>query len=546
MKTWSPLAVCVFSLVSHIVRAQGAEWATLIDGAFTESIYALCRDPEGNVYSTGRMSNGTVGTVWVDISGTYDIYLAKFNVQGECQWVASPGGSDLNDLNERDQGWDVLYDTITNSVYLCGTYQAASFNPPAVFGPGISVSGRGSFLARYDTSGSCLWMRASDNGLAHSIAVDGSGAIYVYGYSTDEGGALTTFHGPPPITIVNGPFVAKYTSEGQLLWAKNIGHDVDGKLCVQGDRMYFGGGTYGTDRSFLGMSLPDEPIYIGLLAEVDTSFTMIQWMDLYESSSSASIMDLDITDTGKLLVLGSFQDSLFLPTDTLIQTSDGTGVFFLQSESHGEMLWSTDLAIEALYARSLSTAPDGSSYVGFAFGGALTLSSGIATAGTERDLALLRFGANGEFIGMVQNGPIGSGRCAVRSMSDNSVVIGYPLTGTIDLGNGHVLSGEADAFVAKLGVITSVQSMSASPSGELLIYANPNHGTCSIELPEALQGENGLTLRILDAQGRVVQQSPLTFEGGTIRLDIRAQAKGTYVAEVSNGKVRYTGRIVFE
>ncbi len=59
-------------------------------------------------------------------------------------------------------------------------------------------------------------------------------------------------------------------------------------------------------------------------------------------------------------------------------------------------------------------------------------------------------------------------------------------------------------------------------------------------------GESGLTLRILDIQGRVVQVSPLRLEEGIIRLDIRAQAKGTYVAEVGNGQVRYTGRIVFE
>ncbi|MCO6481474.1 MAG: T9SS type A sorting domain-containing protein, partial [Flavobacteriales bacterium] len=73
-----------------------------------------------------------------------------------------------------------------------------------------------------------------------------------------------------------------------------------------------------------------------------------------------------------------------------------------------------------------------------------------------------------------------------------------------------------------------------------------NNGTCTIELPEDLLYETDLVLRIMDLQGRLVQQSVLRMHEGTVQLDIRAQAKGTYVAEVGNGKVRYTGRIVFE
>lgn len=117
---------------------------------------------------------------------------------------------------------------------------------------------------------------------------------------------------------------------------------------------------------------------------------------------------------------------------------------------------------------------------------------------------------------------------------------------TIDLGGDRVLTGNNDAFVVKYATVTSVPTLKAAASGELFIYANPNNGTCNIELPEALQGESELVLRILDAQGRLVKVSPLRLEEGTIRLDIRAQAKGTYVAEVGNGQVRYTGRIVFE
>jgi hypothetical protein len=126
------------------------------------------------------------------------------------------------------------------------------------------------------------------------------------------------------------------------------------------------------------------------------------------------------------------------------------------------------------------------------------------------------------------------------------VVLGSSFNGTIDLGNGHVLTGGADIFVAKFGGFTAVPILKTAANGELYIYANPNNGTCTIEMPEALLYEHDLVLRIMDLQGRLVQQSALRMNEGTIQLDIQAQAKGTYVAEVGNSKVRYTGRIVFE
>jgi hypothetical protein len=109
-----------------------------------------------------------------------------------------------------------------------------------------------------------------------------------------------------------------------------------------------------------------------------------------------------------------------------------------------------------------------------------------------------------------------------------------------------VLTGGRDIFVAKFDAITGIPDYLSAGSDELLIYANPNQGTCTIELPDALHGESDLLLRVLDLSGRVVQEAPISMQDGTIRIDIRAQATGTYIAEVGNGRVRYRGRIVFE
>jgi hypothetical protein len=96
-----------------------------------------------------------------------------------------------------------------------------------------------------------------------------------------------------------------------------------------------------------------------------------------------------------------------------------------------------------------------------------------------------------------------------------------------------------------LSGFSGVQQMPLVDQG-LHIYANPNNGLCTIDLPDALRPTNDLMLSIYDQQGQLVQRAPLTFLEDGIRLDIRAQAKGIYHVELGDGRQRYTGTIVFE
>src|SRR5690606_11884504 len=117
---------------------------------------------------------------------------------------------------------------------------------------------------------------------------------------------------------------------------------------------------------------------------------------------------------------------------------------------------------------------------------------------------------------------------------------------SLQIGSVSRSLGSADAFVAKISTITMIPEFKSSASGQLLIYANPNDGTCTIELPQEFRWTNGLMLRIHDAQGRLVQSIPLRKEQGRVELDIRAQAKGIYPVVVTDGQQRYSGTIVFE
>jgi hypothetical protein len=106
--------------------------------------------------------------------------------------------------------------------------------------------------------------------------------------------------------------------------------------------------------------------------------------------------------------------------------------------------------------------------------------------------------------------------------------------------------GMKDIFIAKCTPIIGGEEEKSKPQNQLLIYANPNTGKCNITIPEEFNNEDNLILKIIDGNGKIIQQSRVEFAEGKIRLDIRAQAKGMYTAVLSNGKKSYSGKIVFE
>ena len=83
-------------------------------------------------------------------------------------------------------------------------------------------------------------------------------------------------------------------------------------------------------------------------------------------------------------------------------------------------------------------------------------------------------------------------------------------------------------------------------TGTLRMAPNPTNGLCTIDLPQSLRATDGLVLSVYDNTGVLVQRTPLEFREQGVKLDVRAQAKGVYHVELSDGQQRYSGSIVFE
>lgn len=151
-------------------------WVKNAGGPGTDAADGVGIDSMGNIYVTGYFdSTATFGTTQITGVDGDEMFLAKYDPDGNLIWVRSAGGS------LTDRGNDL---TVTPGGY---SYIAGRFNGTAVFDTITVVSAGGDdiFVAYYDPSGDVEWVhRAGGTALdyGNAITVDIVGNCYISGY----------------------------------------------------------------------------------------------------------------------------------------------------------------------------------------------------------------------------------------------------------------------------------------------------------------------------------------------------------------------------
>ncbi|MFZ1332197.1 MAG: T9SS type A sorting domain-containing protein, partial [Flavobacteriales bacterium] len=523
----------LFVLGPSMLNAQGLQWLKHISGTFDEQVSTVTTDSTGNVYVTGSLAawNGPGGFVdgnFHAIAGTRDIFLAKFNASGDYQWSVTAGGDKIPvDINERESGYMVKYNSTTNTVVLLGSYDSNS----SYFGPGLTASGKGMFLAGYSVDGVCLWLETVPWGEGTSIAIDDHGVIYVQGNREE---------------LFSDRFIRKYSGNGDLIHYAEIGVDVRGLLETKNDSVVIMAGWCRNEPEFLGTSLlPVTTARNPLLARIDSSLQTALNINQFRSSG-LSLFGSVTQFNQSLITTGVFEDSLFFGNDTLTAAPGTYQPFIAKHTNTGEPIWIEWFGASGNHyavPRAI-VASDSTIYASFTIASSVTLGSFTVTPNAAQDFVVARFDQLGNCLGVIHGGEVYGPHVDIVSTNDGGIVICGLFENTLQLGNGLVSKGSKDGFVAKFNAITGIQSFGDLGNNQLHIYANPNNGICTVDLPSSINPGSDLMLTIYNAQGQVVQQAPLLVSNGTVQLDIQAQAKGVYMVELLDGAQRYSGTIV--
>ncbi|MFY0625914.1 MAG: leucine-rich repeat domain-containing protein [Reichenbachiella sp.] len=307
-------------------------WAQRGGGSSTDHAYGIEVDNLGNVYVAGYFAEtGFFGAEQIISEGARDVFVAKYDTDGNLLWVRSGGGSG------NDYGYDLALDNM-NNVYVTG-----SITNNVTFGTeNLDVSGENNniFIVKYNNNGDVQW--ANDYGgvpneNANSIEIDNTGNIYLTGKfsgTSDFGGISLGALGS------NDIFTAKYDSLGNLVWVKSggstgsddgnsVGIDISGNVYTLGE--YNAAGNFGGNAltSFGGNDI--------VLAKYDTNGNL-SWVKGIGDSSGDTGYDLVIDNVGSVIITGSFGGTVDFGGSSL--TASGTSdVYAAKYDTEGNLDW---------------------------------------------------------------------------------------------------------------------------------------------------------------------------------------------------------------
>ena len=308
----------VMGVISNDDVRLNVDWAKNLGGNKSLSL-----DDEENIYVAGSFGGTvTVGNKTLISKDNSDIFVAKFDRDGNVSWAEGFAGKDYARAN------DIAVDDSGN------TYITGSFSDKITFG-NITLDGNriDLFAAKFDSNGNVVWAKnfgATDFDYGYGIDVDNNGNTYI----TGKFGNQVLFDN---IALDGGEFgdvfVAKLNSEGSVIWAKDFGtssYADRGEEIVVDDE--------GNSYLFMTEGEVDNRISV---AKLDNNGNTI-WKKNFNGSQAK---DMAVDDEGNSYIAGAFQDTATFGNTTL--ESDKRDLFIAKLDSKGDILWAKDFNLTA-------------------------------------------------------------------------------------------------------------------------------------------------------------------------------------------------------
>lgn len=270
--------------------------------------------------------------------------ILLFNLNAQVfEWAKNEG------LWAYDYGYGISTD-LAGNVYVAGKYELA-----AIFS-GTTLTNQGNhdmYVAKYNSAGSLNWIRTAGGGLgdyAHAMTCDGAGNVYVGGEV--EGYNTTVPFEGSPITVPckgdNDAFIAKYDTNGDLLWAKSGGgnrndktlgvtYDNLGNIYICG--MFTDTATFGGIALYAqGGLLNNKDIFV---AKYDANGNF-QWVRQGGSTGRDEALSVKCDASGNVYVCGFYSNGAVFGSHTLASPGPGGlyyNAFLAKYAPDGTLVW---------------------------------------------------------------------------------------------------------------------------------------------------------------------------------------------------------------
>lgn len=544
--------------------SQQVSWAVTAGGSFdNDRSYDVAIDNDGNVYSTGKISNGGkfgVGGSQVSITtnGFVDFFLAKYDSTGNLLWVFTEDGPGSA------TGTYINIDAVGN-IFVAGKFnQTITFNEgtssPVVL---TSVSGTTDdiFVAKYNSNKEFQWAKQisgpADENFIGGASMDADNNIFLSGsFNTSLTAGTTTLNAVGSDDI----FLIKLDSSGIFQWAISEGAnqwdgaygcstDANNNVIISGS--FQSSVTFGTGGS--QTTLTSASGYDCFFAKYDSNGDFL-WAKKIESAlSNAFGKDICTDATGNVYVAGYFKkDILFTSTSSPVTFPNYLEKMFIAKfSSNGTYLWgkySTGGGTRAL--RMTIDKNEDVLITGYSTNTAvfdsITITSSISNSS---DIYFCKYDTAGNVIFIEQT----QGGSGVSFSIDvdfyNNIIIsgwwGAPTTTPITFGNNNdtiTLNSTAweDIFIAKYYHSNTLITDIIKPNNKknyLSIFPNPSDGRFTITSKEEIK-----TVEIYNLTGALVKTITNYFSN----INLTNQAKGMYFIKLITENSTTTKRIIID
>ena len=189
--------------------------------------YATAVDGAGNVLVAGDFREtvdfdpGPGQVLRSSVSGSTDLFLAKFSSAGALLWVQTFGGDSFS-----ENCWSLAVDGAGNAIIAGFFSGSVDFDP----GPGstilVSAGNNDAYVAKFASNGNFVWAKqvgGANHEFARGVAVDAGGTISVVGgfYGTGDFDP-----GPGVFNMTSSgfkdAFVLRLTAAGDLVWSRQL------------------------------------------------------------------------------------------------------------------------------------------------------------------------------------------------------------------------------------------------------------------------------------------------------------------------------------
>jgi|GEM_PF-3311998 hypothetical protein len=423
----------------------------------------------------------------------------------------------------------------------------------------LEVTGGGGYVAKFNSKVKVEWVKFLAD-INYAVSGDNQKNIYSVGSVIDNVGYIDTFalHNPGG-TLKPKMYLAKLDSTGKCQWVKQSygtgAHTGFRDIKVSGNNVYASGFMVDSCASFDNNSYC---INAGFLMNTDTNGSL-QWLShLSRLSGGASFSSIGTDASSNCYTAGGFDGTIVVGNDTIYKQSGVRVALLMKYNPAGTILWKRQIYGDSvIFVNSSHTDISGNTYLTGTFSGTAIFGNDTvtATAGTDtfktinRNMFITRYDANGNYLGVktVYNATPES---ITTDTYGNAIVTGSIKTGTTYFDTIQRTSrGGEDYFVAKLSAITGGSSSIKTPlaDNKLMIYANPNRGNFTIDVPKSIVTNTTAHLQIYSTAGSLIKDETVDISGSTISVDLGTVLKGLYTVTLSgSGFKKFTGKVMVE